>query len=564
MALAPIIAEGASAVGIRNKINASSLTFELNFGAIGDGVTDDTAAINAAAAYSAANDVQVKSLLGKSGRFLVSTQGNKTFRGGTGGTYSAGNCIDVPSGASLDFNGATIVAVSGSTATLMSNSNPLVLTDEVDIRNVKFDGNNIVPAGGLVTFIGCTNSRFVGFEVFNVQRGGLEFYALSNSVIDDIYAHDITGQAIFLGGNTTYQLLRCTVGTLRAERINTYGTVNQPGNPFLIGAKECTFGLLKGRNCAGGIKFAPNCTDLNVGACEFDGLVLSGETDYNSANSGTKLQGDVSTDGGCTRLTISRIVSRRCAGSGLYIFDAFGCSIGIYNGYLNGTLGADADVSALNINDLQIDQIYSTMAGQNGVNINASTGSNSGKFRIGSAVIRSTGQVVAAGSKVGFNFTGGRGRVETLQCTDDQGSVTMSKGLQVLNGITANSYIYIGEAHLGGSNPIDVRWGGVQVDNLRLGGNSDPLAGQFAPTAAATTTAVANGNIRTANSAQGYIEPQIDIVPMNDVAATLMASKPLRATFVNGTVTFRHAAAAGGEKFSYSIRGYSLRTDQFA
>lgn len=328
------------------------------FGAVGDGVTDDTAAINRALVASARSGLRVTGRRGAT--YLVSPQRQKAFLSPAGTTYVAPAGIEVPSGASIDFGGARLCA--REPVVLISNMQTAGVGDRITVTNLVVDGTGTHAAPA--AFMGCRNSTFGGLRFINTTENAALFAALADCSLDQLSAENIVGNAITLGGNTAYQLVRCRIGDLFVRDVRGLGTVHQPGNPFLVGARDSSFGSLTARNCGGGIKFTANCTRLTVGSTDFDGNPDDGATrmPLDRGGSGTKVQGG--DDEPAIDIRIDRIVSRHCQGQGLYIRNVRNLTIGSYVGTDNGALALSPDIDCDRFDRISIGSVVSENAGQ--------------------------------------------------------------------------------------------------------------------------------------------------------------------------------------------------------
>jgi len=316
---------------------ASPDTLE-GFGAVGDGRSDDTAAINRACRASA---VSGRLVLGRPGAiYKVSASGRKAFLSPGGNTYQAAFAVEVPNGAAIDFRGATI-APTGQTIAICNGTSDGSGSDKISIAGLVIDAG--AAQGMTAIFVSCAGASFADIKIVRSSENAICFAALKECSIDRISVDSAVGNGITLGGNVAWQLSDCRIGILAGTNIRSLGTVHQPGNPFLIGARNSTIKSLSATNCGGGIKFAPNCHSLQCGSVLFDGIGgIRGR--FGTQNSGLKIQGD---DAGsvASDIAFETVTVQNATGAGIFLKYAENISIGTYIGRNNGLIPNDADVA---------------------------------------------------------------------------------------------------------------------------------------------------------------------------------------------------------------------------
>lgn len=317
-----------------------------DFGAVGDGRHDDTTALNQAARWSAANGQMV---IGKAkANYLVTPTDQKSFLSPGGATFTARFALQLPSGACIDFKGATITVHGNGIG--VCNENTVGKGDIVKLFNLTIDAKDGGEYGLLA--LGCQRSAFRNINVINGQVVGFALGASTGCDLDLIACYNSTGIGIMLGGNTAWSLSNCKIGALLAKNIKTLGTFHQPGNPMLIGAEDCSIASIDARNCGGGVKFTSGCARIICKAVYYDGLV-SGAPDLRTENSGLKLQGD-SLSAGVHDVTFDTVTIKNCAASGIYARYCQGIAINTYVGDNNGRWMHNADIDCGDASDLTI------------------------------------------------------------------------------------------------------------------------------------------------------------------------------------------------------------------
>ncbi|MDR6624950.1 hypothetical protein [Caulobacter segnis] len=318
-------------VGSNNYVGGTARLAD--FGAKGDGKALDSEAINLALQASAKNGSTV---LGTAGAiYRLNSVGTKFFVNPMGQKISKKYCIEVPDGASVDFRNSILLVDNNEDAIALSNKNTHALGDRISIRNVTVDGNFGDRTTPMIWFHGTTTSTFEDIGIKNCNYTGCVFTSVSDCKLDRIYATNITGQAIMLGGTPGQNISRCIIGKISASRIRKYRNPHQPGNPFLIGGIDVCISSITAEDCDAGIKISPGSNRVEIISAEF--------RRGNTQNSGIKIQG--SPEHPCTRIKIHTVVSEDCFGSGIFIRHAHDCDMTSYTGINNGAGAKDADIS---------------------------------------------------------------------------------------------------------------------------------------------------------------------------------------------------------------------------
>ena len=573
--VSPNVGQVVSAAGYSYRYDASSTAisdlpgwvpdgaaFFEHFKAAGDGSTNDTAALNSATAYSASAGAKV---LGRSGAtYLVAETGTKSSLNAAGAGRTVHYAVTIPTGAQIDWNGATVKLTTGATCAAIVNGVMNAATDVIICENLIINGN-----GGpgsvteLVLFYGLAEgSRLCNVEAKGFYGVGIALYACDGCEFSDLWGRDAQGNAVQFGGNTQFQNTRCVV-TGRMGGVNlSYDTSGNPGNPVLIGAVDCQFPILTGRNTASGHKVTANSQFLNIAGASWSGEVIGAEADNRTTNSGFKIQGD--TGSRAKKISVGAVVSRLTKGPGLYIREAETISIASYMGTGNAITGTDADLDFDTFENLRIGQAWSDLAGQRGLAL----GSSAGRYTIESLIILNNKQTSANGE--GLLVAAGQGYIGYFEGGDTQnGATTMGSAISIGVGTAAGTYLHIQEARAyytsGGVKtvpgaPFTGRdYGKLMIERAKLATGADALSGVVTLSAGVGYTQVTNENVRSNSQTVGFMYPDIKLTPVNAAARTLLASGPVYATINTGNFRITPpAAAAGTEQFRWEIGPWAV------
>lgn len=359
------------------------------FGAIGDGRADDTVALNQAANWSAAAN---RPVIGRTGAvYRVTSASHSAFLSPGGGRFIARCAVQVPDRAEMDFAHAILRASDGSIA--ISNRRGYDGSDRISIRRLNIDGRHVGEYAAL--FSRCERSTFHEIAVEGSTVVGIAFAAAAECDLDALSAVSCVGQAIILGGNTAWQLHNCRIGQLSVRDNRSLGTFHQPGNPYLIGARDTSLEMLSAMNCGGGIKFTSNSKRLRCGYIGYDGP-LAGDG-FMTDNSGVKFQGDDETSQ-LEDVWIRHVRVRRCGASGLFIRHTRGLTIHSYEGTGNGWWGRHSDIHCSAGAHLHMDSGEVAHAGQRALLLDREAGvTECDLFRIRGGLGNQSGILVTAG-----------------------------------------------------------------------------------------------------------------------------------------------------------------------
>lgn len=388
----------------------------------GDGLTDDTAAIQAALNASPAGSV-VQAAPGKT--YLISSAGTLGVQVPSGGISGQAACLRVPSGIVLDMAGSTLKLRPGTvSAYMVINAHPSAAGGDTEcgLMNATLDGSHIAASGcSLLTLTGVIRPLLRNVTVENGTYQGIFCFHDSFGTFDHISAHDFQGQGLQFGtpsgkANGVYD---STFTTITAQNITSLGTFSQPGNSFDAVLVRCTVGEIDADNCAAGVKIQGPGTDDTIGVVRVTG---GGDA---SGNSGLKLQGDTKNGWYPQRVHIGSVYCTGQSGTGLYLEKSIGCTVDNYTGVGNGTLGTSPDLWVDGTSDT-LGCVSSSHAGGDALLVRS--GASGYRIKRFSAV--DPGQVTAAKSKAGASVQGGSGTIGMLTATDDQAKPTMAHGFQ--------------------------------------------------------------------------------------------------------------------------------------
>lgn len=512
-----------------------------SYGAVGNGVADDTAALQAAidAASTAGGGV----VQGRKGdTYLLSQAGTKTVSLAAGGTSSQGYALSLPSNVHLDLNGATLTQGASGDFAFVMNASPNATTDtDLGLSNGVIDGNAVQhTTTPLVLLTGCTRPTVKGLRFTAGTYAGLYTYNNDQGAYDGLVADAYAGNPFMLGQPYSGKTERsASIGTVSARTItaDAVNAANFPGNSFYGCLSDSSVDSILGVSCAAGVKFQGPGADVAIGRV----LVLS--VTGGTTNSGVKFQSSA------VRHSIGQVLAEDQTGEGLFIeASCTDITVSNYVGKGNGTAGTNPDVW-IDGTRPHVEHLRSVNAGQVGVQVR----STAVDYRLGTVVTVNSGQVAGSGTSTstGASVAGGSGTIGDFAAVDDQGTKTMARGMDI-NGSAASLRVMSFKA-TGMSLPIAaIASTDAIILNPKLG--TDPGHGEASPAAAATSTTVSNNNIGVDAVT---VQPIIEVIPLN---ATAQALGVVRVSFGTGSMTFHHAAADGTEKLSWRLVGYRRST----
>ena len=516
-----------------------------DFGAVGDGTTDDTVAIQAAL-NSGAKVVQCV----QGSTYLVAYAGTFTVN-----SISQRYCLTVPTGVTFDLQKATIKQSNSQNASIIVLNGT---TDSAVVNGVldSNKANQTTPATGEMASVFVHNSTRPTVEkiraINNRQYAG-RFLKNTGGRYVDLWCtdSDADGWSFGIDGGWSAQIVEAFIDNIYAESCTqVYGGGFQ-GNPAIFTTHRCLVGKVVGKNCAGGIKIQDSSEDSS-----FDSLTFIGQTN-GTANSGIKVQGN---GAGLQpkRIRVNSANSKSAYGNGLYVSDAVSVEIGKYHGLSNGT-GAGATGST-----------------QYDFDINIPTG---GRLIVGAVDIDSPGTIgcrIQGAGTVKFdtvhvrNPTGvacqysGSGEFYATDIRAIDSGAAMTQVLKITSGSKGRIKNVTTDVSHSTSNSRVVIQNllNFEIDTILLG-SSDTLNGVVQLTNAATSTAVTCGHCwrEYVGGASTYFHPVISIIPFNSSAATL---GNMRTTVTDGSsgtgFSINHAAAGASDYVFFKVIGWKCAT----
>jgi hypothetical protein len=310
-----------------------------HYGAVGDGITDDTAALQAAL-----NSGQKYVYCAPGQTYLVRYSGDMLIK-----SLPYRYCLGVPAEVHLYGNGATIKLADAQNASIVA-----IRGNGSGVFNIVLDGNRdhqtSPPTGEMANVIAYDVERITleGLTAKNVRQFAGRFLNCRQSRFVSLGCEDSYGDGWRIGtsGDIALEVFDSFVDDVNAQ--NCEGAFDRlEGNGCVLTTVRCEIGRISTKNCSGGLKLQNTSVDNRIGLLTFDG----GDQTIAGPNSGVKIQGSAGFRP--NRNFIQSIVSRNAYGNGLFVREVEDLQIVEYLGVSNGS-GTAATGSARNDVDITV------------------------------------------------------------------------------------------------------------------------------------------------------------------------------------------------------------------
>lgn len=490
----------------------------LDFGAVGDGVTDDTAAIQAA----------------------VNAASNVTFPSTTANIYLVSDTITLSDFARLTFDkNVTLKLADNSNVPIIANADSVGGNAGIEIYGGIFDANKTNQTGnfGTLSFDNVTNCIFRNVYV---QGGASDntisvgAFAVENSTLclfDQCIVANAQSEGLYL--------INCTKCTVNGGEY--FNTVGGSGIATNLGGDHIYFGVYSHDNA--GTNFSINGNNQTLISCIAEGSTQQGgivfghtgdPSDYSSAigcRASNNANFGIAVLAGSTSVTISQCVVSDTTGAsniGIQLSDgSSNCTISNNTIFRNfyGIFLSQGGLGSV------IDGNFSQKNDADGINIGLGTQN----CTITNNICKNNGQTTT-GHGIIIDPDSDNNLAIGNRCFDDQGTKTQSVGL-VANG----EYNLASDNILFGNKDFSMVCSATTIASKNVLTASAQL--NFSVTlAAGTSTTVTNGNI----------------LAVSDIAITpTSAGGASRGVYISakttGSVTLTHSAGGASDTINFTI-----------
>jgi hypothetical protein len=433
------------------------------YGAIGDGIVDDTIAIIAALTVAQTNGAIVYGTPGHT--YLIGKTSSSSSFVVSSGITTMPYCLAIPSGVTLDLRGATLKLKSGTDAILVTNAGALTggmqTNAKIGLVNAIIDGNNQTLTSKFLIQMTDIVGLKLELKMTNVNHGGILLYNCSQVDAPRLEADTVVGQPYSFGFPTAgLGVTDSRFGLISARNVSPdlSNPFNFPGNVFYGEMQDCTIDTIRGYNCSSAVKIGVTCTDVSIGKVSLDTIGDSG------GNSGLKMQGDGT--GGPYRILVGQLLAKAQQAHGLWMEKCTDCTIDSYIGEGNQLLATGPDVWIGGTRD-QIGNIKSRDAGQVGILIR----SYATDYQIANIIITNPGSIaITNGGRVGISVSGGLGTIDSVVCVDNRGTPVMYRGIYVN---ATSSILRVTNIKVSGftNSGVNVTSGASVIANILISGN---------------------------------------------------------------------------------------------
>ena len=523
------------------KANKIFITPE-EFGAVGDGVNDDTLSFQKAIDYAKNNNLRVECVRNKV--YLIKKQGSKIVKfGTTSNTYDYS--LIVYNNTYINLNGSTIKNTESDYPSIFINESMFNNTENISNNNITITNGNFVmnalntqPKKGNINncihffFVNGCNLTNLNFK--NILDGAIGGHCNANFYIDNINIDTVKGNGIALGicSDSTgceSRLIDSYIGSLNIS--NVYENISpKVANPFICCMKNVDIKYIKASNCCMGIKIQDNSENVTINTIFFDG------GDVSTANSGLKIQG-LNELTKATNIKVNNVYSRNCNSTGLYIQNADSITINNYKGENNNISNSGCDIWVHKTNIL-INNAYVK-------------NSNGGvQVRAGADNITFDNVIIEDCNGIAFSDSANRTNINMLKVINQDDSYTTAKSY---SNYISDSRSKINSIIVDAKTKLYPTVYSDKVTCNEIIQNISEDTELIVTLSDSTYTDIVNSNfIYLANGNKGYMTSLLDITNIN--------SNVVITRYSNITNGFRlwHDKATGTEKVLVKIKGMKV------